>query len=123
MSMGKFSVSLKVADISKSKAFYQKIGFEVVQDQTAQKWMTLKNGTTTIGLFEGILEQNMLTFCPGWDSENQLLPAYDDVRILAQKFENQGINITGNIDQTTTGPAYFSLVDPDGNVILIDQHV
>ncbi|MGL5041799.1 MAG: VOC family protein [Culicoidibacterales bacterium] len=123
MSIGAFSLSLNVKDIEIAKTFYEKIGFILVMGATEQKFIIMRNDNITIGLFEGMFDQNMMTFCPGWDKNNQELADYEDIRILAQKFQQQGIEIIGDVNQTLSGPASFSIVDPDGNIILIDQHV
>ena len=124
MKLGAFSVSLAVKDLAASKAFYQQLGFEEFGGEESQNWLILKNGDTVIGLFEGMFEGNLLTFNPGWDQNAQPLADFnqqsDDVRALAQQL--QALNPSpANID-SESGPASFSLTDPDGNVILIDQH-
>ena len=124
MKLGAFSVSLAVKDLAASKAFYQQLGFEEFAGEESQNWLILKNGDTVIGLFEGMFEGNLLTFNPGWDQNAQPLadfnPQSDDVRALVQQL--QVLNPSpANID-SESGPASFSLTDPDGNVILIDQH-
>ncbi len=121
--LGKFSVSLTVKDIAASRAFYEKLGFKVSGGDQAQKWLVLQNGTTTIGLFQGMFEKNMLTFNPGWDRSNKTLPDFDDVREIQQTLVSKGLTLTTKADESTTGAASLALLDPDGNPILIDQHV
>lgn len=123
MELGAFSVSLAVKDIEASKNFYKHFGFEVIGGDQSQNWLILRNRGHTIGLFQGMFEQNILTFNPGWDQENQKLDSFTDVRDLQKKLKAAGIEIMNEADESTTGPASFSLVDPDGNPILVDQHV
>ena len=123
MRLGKFSVSLTVKDIAASRAFYEKLGFKVSGGDQAQKWLVLQNETTTIGLFQGMFEKNMLTFNPGWDRSNKTLPDFDDVREIQQTLVSKGLTLTTKADESTTGAASLTLLDPDGNPILIDQHV
>ncbi len=121
--LGKFSVSLAVKDIAASRAFYEKLGFEVSGGDQAQKWLVLQNETTTIGLFQGMFEKNLLTFNPGWDRSNNTLPDFDDVRDIQRTLVSKGLTLTTKADESSTGPASLTLIDPDGNPILIDQHV
>ena len=107
MKLGAFSVSLAVADIEASRAFYAKFGFEVVGGDAAQNWLILRNGTTTIGLFQGMFEQNILTFNPGWDCQAQPLESFTDVRELQRQLKAQGVEIMNEADEDTTGPASF----------------
>lgn len=123
MQLGAFSVSLAVKDIHVSKAFYEKLGFQVVGGELSQNWLILRNGTTVIGLFQGMFDKNMLTFNPGWDSAGKPLPSFEDVRELQRSLKAAGVELASQADETTTGPASFVVVDPDGNPILIDQHV
>jgi predicted enzyme related to lactoylglutathione lyase len=123
MELGTFSISLTVKDIKASKAFYEKLGFEVFGGDITQNWLILKNGETVIGLFQGMFEKNILTFNPGWDSNAQKLDSFTDVRELQRKLKAQGIEMVEEADESTTGPASFVIVDPDGNPILVDQHV
>ncbi len=123
MSLGNFSVSLTVKDIAASRAFYEKLGFEIVAGDQSQNWLVLSNGDARIGLFQGMFDRNMLTFNPGWDSEKNTLKDFDDVRELQRRFKERGLTLTAEADESTTGPAYLMLTDPDGNPILIDQHV
>jgi catechol 2,3-dioxygenase-like lactoylglutathione lyase family enzyme len=123
ISLGNFSISLAVKDIEVSRAFYQKIGFEVFAGDAAQKWLILRNGAATIGLFEGHIERNTLTFNPGWDNACNTVPEFTDVRELQRQFRLAGIAPALAADESTTGPAHMVVIDPDGNPILIDQHV
>ena len=123
MELGNFSVSLTVKDIEASRTFYQALGFEVVLGNAAQGWLILKNGDHVIGLFQGMFEKNMLTFNPGWDSNANALAEFTDVRELQRQLKAQGITLATEADETTTGPASFMVIDPDGNPILVDQHV
>lgn len=122
-SLGAFSTSLAVADIEASKAFYAKLGFEPVGEFGGEGWAILRNGTITIGLFQGMFERNMLTFNPGWDAQCNPLETFTDVRELQAKLEADGVELQSKADPSTTGPASIVVVDPDGNPILIDQHV
>ncbi len=123
MKLGAFSVSLAVKDIAASRAFYEKLGFEQVHGDQSQNWLILRNGDTTIGLFQGMFERNMLTFNPGWSGKAEPLAEYEDVRDLQDRAKARGLAPTMEADDATTGPASFMLADPDGNPILIDQHV
>ncbi len=123
MQLGAFSVSLAVQNLSASQAFYEKLGFQVVGGEAKQNWLILRNGSTTIGLFQGMFEQNILTFNPGWSSEAEPLESFDDVRELQTRLESQGLEIQKRADSESDGPASFVVVDPDGNPILFDQHV
>ena len=123
MELGAFSVSLSVKDIEESKVFYQKIGFEKTGGEQSQNWLILRNGDHTIGLFQGMFEGNIMTFNPGWDKNCKTLESYTDVRELLKEFEAQGVNIIQKSITGEVGPASFSIKDPDGNSILIDQHV
>jgi catechol 2,3-dioxygenase-like lactoylglutathione lyase family enzyme len=123
MNLGAFSVSLAVKDIEASKTFYEKLGFEVVGGDASQNWLILRNGDHTIGLFQGMFEKNVLTFNPGWDSQASELDTFTDVRDLQRELKAQGVEFKVSADENTTGPASFMVEDPDGNPILIDQHV
>jgi lactoylglutathione lyase len=123
MELGNFSVSLAVKDIHASKAFYEKLGFEVFGGDISQNWLILKNGPHAIGLFQGMFDKNMLTFNPGWDSNAQPLGTFTDARDLQRRLKDQGVELATEADESTTGPASLMLLDPDGNPILIDQHV
>jgi lactoylglutathione lyase len=123
MNFGAFSVSLAVKDIEASKNFYGHFGFEVIGGNQDQGWLILRNSGHTIGLFQGMFEGNIMTFNPGWDHENQPLESFTDVRELQKQLKSAGVEIVNEADETTSGPASFSLIDPDGNSILVDQHV
>lgn len=123
MDLGAFSVSLSVKDIKNSQAFYEKLGFHVFGGDAAQNWLIMKNGDCVIGLFQGMFEKNILTFNPGWDKNANPLDSFTDVRRLQQALKAQGVNIENEADEGTQGPASFVITDPDGNPILIDQHV
>ncbi len=123
MELGNFSISLAVKDIKASKAFYEKLGFKVFFGEISQNWLILKNGEHAIGLFQGMFERNMLTFNPGWDSNAQKLDTFTDVRELQRQLKAQGVKLMSEADENTTGPASFMVLDPDGNPILVDQHV
>ncbi len=123
MELGAFSISLAVKDIAASRAFYEKFGFEVVGGDPSQNWQILRNGGHTIGLFQGMFDKNILTFNPGWDDEARTLDAFTDVRELQRQLKANGVSLQSEADENTTGPASFVAVDPDGNPILVDQHV
>jgi len=123
MKLGAFSISLNVQDIAASKAFYETLGFEAFHDQSDQGWCMLRNGDTVLGLFGGFLEGNCMTFNPGWDQNAQPVDDFDDVRAIQKRLKDAGIAIKDECDPNTTGPAHIALLDPDGNAILIDQHV
>jgi catechol 2,3-dioxygenase-like lactoylglutathione lyase family enzyme len=121
--LGNFSVSLTVKDIKASKAFYEKLGFQQAHGNIDQNWVVLVNGTTTIGLFQGMFEKNSLTFNPGWNQKKETLPEFQDVRELQRILKSRGLHLDKEADEKTDGPAFFTLADPDGNPILVDQHV
>jgi catechol 2,3-dioxygenase-like lactoylglutathione lyase family enzyme len=124
MQLGVFSISLAVKDLAASRAFYETLGFTVFGGDPAQNWLMLKNNEDTIiGLFQGMFEHNILTFNPGWDSNAQKLESFTDVRELQRRLKAQGIQLATEADESTTGPAYFVAIDPDGNPVLVDQHV
>jgi catechol 2,3-dioxygenase-like lactoylglutathione lyase family enzyme len=123
MQLGAFSISLAVQDIAASRAFYETLGFTVFGGNQEQHWLIMKNGTALIGLFQGMFERNALTFNPGWDSDANTLPAFEDVRSIQARLKAQGVTLLQEADATTSGPAHITLTDPDGNPILIDQHV
>ncbi|AWV99183.1 VOC family protein [Arcticibacterium luteifluviistationis] len=122
MKLGAFSISLAVKDIHKSKAFYEKLGFTYKGGNIDQNWIVLKNEHAVIGLFQGMFEDNIITFNPGWDGNAQELEEFDDVRAIQNQLSKMGIELTTIADENTTGPAHITLTDPDGNNILIDQH-
>ena len=123
MRLGNFSVSLSVKNIVKSREFYEKLGFRVIGGDQRQNWLILQNETATIGLFEGMFERNMMTFNPGWDRSGSALQDFDDVRDIQETMKSRGLTLSSEADMTSTGPASLVLTDPDGNPILIDQHV
>ncbi len=123
MELGAFSVSLSVADIEKSRAFYAALGFAAIGGEADQGWLIMRNGSTTIGLFQGMFEKNLLTFNPGWDAQCATLDSYDDVRTIQRELLARGIELADTVDEKTKGPGSITVVDPDGNPILIDQHV
>ena len=123
MELGAFSVSLAVKDIEASRSFYEKLGFTAMGGNQSQGWLILKNGSTVIGLFQGMFEQNILTFNPGWDQSASPLASFIDVRDVQKSLEAQGVNLTTRADPESTGPAHIVLSDPDGNVVMLDQHV
>ena len=122
MELGAFSVSLKVKDIKKSVEFYEKLGFTYKGGNIDQNWIVLKNGNTVIGLFQGFIEENTLTFNPGWDQSASEVNPFTDVREIQKKLKEKGVKIDREANETTKGPEYIVLTDPDGNSILIDQH-
>ena len=122
MELGAFSISLKVKDIKKSVEFYEKLGFTYKGGNIDQNWIVLKNGNTVIGLFQGYIEENTLTFNPGWDQSASEVNPFTDVREIQKKLKEKGMKIDREANETTKGPEYIVLTDPDGNSILIDQH-
>jgi len=123
MKLGAFSLSLSVKDLQASKAFYQKLGFSVYAGNEEHQYLIMKNGETLIGLFHGMFENNMMTFNPGWDQSANSLEQYDDIREIHQSLKAQGIDSEHESIEQPSGPANFAIKDPDGNVILFDQHV
>lgn len=123
MNLGAFSVSLAVKDLAASQTFYGHLGFRAIGGQAEQGWLILRNGPVTIGLFQGMFEKNILTFNPGWGPDGTPVTEFTDVRALQRDLKEKGLPITTEADESTTGPASFVVVDPDGNPILIDQHV
>ncbi|MBX3315383.1 MAG: VOC family protein [Phycisphaeraceae bacterium] len=123
MRLGNFSVSLSVKDIAASRAFYEKLGFTVFGGDQDQNWLIMQNESATIGLFQGMFPRNTLTFNPGWDRSAQPVADFDDVREIQALLRARGIEPAPPADETSTGPAYIMLTDPDGNPILLDQHV
>ena len=123
MALGAFSVSLNVSDIAASLAFYQKLGFAEMAGDADQGWLILSNDGCVIGLFQGMLERNTLTFNPGWDQNARPVDGYRDIRELQAEYKAKGLEISNEIDEASTGPGNFVVVDPDGNPILFDQHV
>ncbi|APD06493.1 hypothetical protein UJ101_00962 [Flavobacteriaceae bacterium UJ101] len=123
MKLGAFSISLSVKDLKKSKEFYTHLGFEVFAGADEQNYLIMKNGETLIGLFEGMFEENMLTFNPKWDSNAQLMKGSDDIRQIHQKLKEKSIVFENETMESESGPANFVVKDPDGNILLFDQHV
>jgi predicted lactoylglutathione lyase len=123
MKLGAFSVSLNVKDLTISKQFYEHLGFSVYAGDMAKNFLIMKNGDTIIGLFYGMFEETILTFNPGWDQNAAKMEAYDDIREIQKQLKQKGIKAEQEVDETTTGPASFVITDPDGNVILFDQHI
>jgi len=122
MDLGAFSISLTVKDIAASKEFYEKLGFTAFGGVIEQHWIILKNGPHVIGLFQGMFEKNMLTFNPGWNQEAHGVDSFTDVRELQRRLKAAGVAFATEADETTSGPASFVVVDPDGNPVLVDQH-
>ena len=123
MKLGAFSISLSVKDINASKQFYENLGFTVFAGALEQNYLIMKNGPALIGLFQGMFENNILTFNPGWDENAKPLENYDDVRTIQQQLKSKGVVLESEADESTTGPASIFLRDPDGNTILLDQHI
>ena len=123
MELGAFSVSLAVQNLEASRSFYEQFGFEVIGGDPAQNWQILRNGEHTIGLFQGMFDKNILTFNPGWDDKGQTLDSFTDARELQRQLKAQGVRLVSEADENSTGPASFVALDPDGNPILVDQHV
>ena len=123
MELGAFSISLAVKDLEASREFYEKFGFKAFAGDPSRNWVILKNGDHVIGLFQGMFDKNILTFNPGWDSNAQRLDTFTDVRELQRQLKAQGVQLVNEADESTTGPASFIAVDPDGNPVLVDQHV
>jgi catechol 2,3-dioxygenase-like lactoylglutathione lyase family enzyme len=123
MRLGNFSVSLAVKDLNVSRAFYEKLGFKAIGGVAAQNWLILQNESATIGLFQGMFDKNTLTFNPGWDRSAKQLDDFDDVREIQRTFKSRGLTLAAAVDESSTGPASLVLIDPDGNPVLIDQHV
>jgi len=122
MKLGAFSISLAVKDLAVSRAFYQKLGFDDMGGVPDQNWLIMKNGDTVIGLFQGMFEDNIMTFNPGWDQSAQPLDTFTDIRDIQKQLKSEGVALDAEVDEATTGPASVMLKDPDGNVILVDQH-
>ena len=123
LQLGNFSISLTVKDIGASKEFYEKLGFKMSGGDLKRKYVILQNDTSTIGLYQGMFEKNSLTYNPGWDRDKKTLAEFQDVREIQQELKKRGLNPVVAADESTGGPAFLTLVDPDGNPILIDQHV
>ena len=123
MKLGAFSISLSVKDLNTSKQFYENLGFNVFAGSMEQNYLIMKNGNSLIGLFQGMFENNILTFNPGWDENAHKMDEFEDVREIQRQLKSKGTKLDSEADETTTGPASIFLTDPDGNVILLDQHV
>ncbi|HKQ91745.1 MAG TPA: VOC family protein [Blastocatellia bacterium] len=123
MELGAFSISLAVKDLGASRAFYEKFGFKVFAGDASKNYLMMKNGDHVIGLFHGMFEKNILTFNPGWDQNAQKLATFTDIRELQRQLKAQGVQLQHEADESSTGPASFIAIDPDGNPILVDQHV
>jgi len=123
MELGAFSVSLAVKDLETSKLFYEKIGFEIFAGEASQNWLIMKNGDHILGLFQGMFEKNTLTFNPGWDQNAAEIDNFTDIRALQRQLKDGGVELASEADESTSGPASFLVIDPDGNPILFDQHV
>ena len=123
MQLGNFSVSLSVNDLQASKTFYDKLGFAPIGGDEEQGWLILRNGDCIVGLFQGMFDKNMLTFNPGWNDQCETLDEFADVRDLQRQLKSQGVSFASEADENSTGPASFMIIDPDGNPILVDQHV
>jgi catechol 2,3-dioxygenase-like lactoylglutathione lyase family enzyme len=123
MELGAFSISLAVKDLQASRQFYEKLGFTSFAGDPSQNWLILKNGDHVIGLFQGMFENNILTFNPGWDQNAKSVANFTDVRELQRRLKAEGVQFASEADESTAGPASFIVVDPDGNSILVDQHV
>ncbi|MBD1383305.1 VOC family protein [Metabacillus arenae] len=122
MKLGAFSISLSVKDINKSKSFYENLGFQALGGDITQNWLIMKNESTVIGLFQGMFEKNILTFNPGWNENAENLDSFTDIRDLQKQLKAKGIKMLSEAEETSEGPASFTIEDPDGNTILVDQH-
>ena len=123
MDLGAFSISLTVKDLQISQEFYKKLGFEVFAGDASQNWLILRNGDHVIGLFQGMFDKNTLTFNPGWDQNAEALDGFMDVREIQQALKEQGVEFVSEADESASGPTSFIILDPDGNPILVDQHI
>ena len=123
MKLGAFSVSLAVKDIHVSKAFYENLGFVVFAGDIERNYLIMKNGSSVVGLFQGMFENNIMTFNPGWDQNAKAIEDFEDIRVIQKRLKEKGIKLSSEADENTTGPANFFVEDPDGNSILFDQHV
>lgn len=123
MELGAFSISLAVKDIKASKEFYERLGFKIIDGDLAENWLIMKNGDHAIGLFQGMFKRNMLTFNPGWNQDANPLESFVDIREIQRQLKASGVEFIDEADEGTTGPASFIVMDPDGNPILVDQHV
>ena len=123
MKIGAFSISLNVKDLKTSQEFYEKLGFTIFAGNFDQNYLIMKNGDAIVGLFKGMFQNNILTFNPGWDQDCNLVEGYDDVRSIQKTLKSKGVSFQTEADENTTGPAHFVILDPDGNTILVDQHI
>jgi predicted enzyme related to lactoylglutathione lyase len=123
MELGAFSISLSVKNLQASKAFYENLGFTAFAGKMEMNYLIMKNGNALIGLFQGMFANNILTFNPGWDENATLLESFDDIREIQKQLKSKGVQLNSEADESTTGPASLMLTDPDGNIVLIDQHV
>lgn len=123
MKLGAFSISLAVKDITASKTFYETLGFTVFAGDLEKNYLIMKNESSLVGLFQGMFDNNILTFNPGWDQSANALEQFDDVRAIQKHLKNKNIKLESEVDETISGPASFVVLDPDGNAILVDQHV
>ena len=123
MELGAFSVSLAVKNIDTSRVFYEKFGFKVIGGDASQNWLILRNSNHTIGLFQGMFEKNTLTFNPGWDDNAQEIDSFTDIRDLQRQLKSKGVDLLIEADEESSGPASFVAIDPDGNPVLVDQHM
>ena len=123
MKLGAFSISLCVKDIKASKLFYENLGFTIFGGDIKQNWLIMKNENSLIGLFQGMFDKNILTFNPGWDENAKKFESFKDIRVIQKQLKNKGIRFENEADESTSGPASFVIIDPDGNTILVDQHV
>ncbi|MEZ5483709.1 MAG: VOC family protein [Lysobacteraceae bacterium] len=122
MNLGAFCISLAVKDIAASRAFYEKLGFEITGGNQEQNWLVLRNGDHVIGLFQGMFERNILTFNPGWNQQAEAVDPFTDVREIQRELKARGVELVKEADSDTTGPEHITMLDPDGNPVLIDQH-
>lgn len=123
MKLGAFSVSLSVKDLNTSKQFYENLGFTAFAGSMGQNYLIMKNENSLIGLFQGMFENNILTFNPGWDENANMIEGFEDIREIQRQLKSKGMKLDSEADETTSGPASIFLTDPDGNVVLLDQHV
>lgn len=123
MELGAFSISLAVKDLGASKEFYERLGFSMFHGDASQHWIIMKNGECVVGLFQGMFEENILTFNPGWDSSARPIANFTDVREIQRRLRAEGVPLLSEADESSSGPASCMVMDPDGNTILIDQHV
>ncbi len=123
MDLGNFSVSLAVSDINASRQFYETLGFQSIGGDVDQGWLILTNGTANIGLLQGMFEKNLLTFNPGWNADATTKDDFEDIRAIQSRLKDAGITFESEADPNSTGPASFMVIDPDGNPVLVDQHV